>query len=1011
MTDAALLRRRHRRRHLGPRAAGARHRRRARRRADTTSSTIHYVGAQRGIETTAAAADGLSAHVARRRRAAAPDPARNLASCAKLRARHAGPRCRLLRQLRPVVVSVGGYASLPATLAARRLRIPVVVVSLRPAARACEPARRPARRRPCAVAFDGVAAASRPADRRPGAPDDARRRSGGRPDAARADALGICPRPFRGHRVRWLARLRGLNEAVAEFVEAHADRRDLAVHHVVGSGSSTGHRARRRCGHPVPGDRLRGRHAAGLRRVRPRGRPWRGQHRRRSRRHRDAGDARAVARCGRGPPDRQRSQRLSEVGGALLSRSRARPTRRRHRGAARSSRLDATNSRRPHADGRDPSSAPRQVRSSASHSIDAIVTSAALATNCPDHRAALGDLADRPVPSRRIEPPLDLSRPSGIHVVGVGGPGMSADRDRARRDGSRGVGQRHPRAPRARSAACRRRRPCTSATTARTCTASTRSRASTAIPTRNIELDEARSHGRHRAAPRRDARVDLRQARSLAVAGTHGKTTTTSMLMLILAEAGLRPSFVIGGDVTDIGTGAQWTGGEWFVVEADESDGTHLELPLDGTILTNVEIDHLDHYGTVRRHRRGLRPTTSRQIPGPKVLCADDDPVGVAARHGRDGASSPTAPRDVARDVPGRRDRRRRRLDAPLRRSSVTASRSARSRCRCAASTTCATPRRRIAMALEIGVPFDAVARARPGSAASPAGSTSAASTAGRPSSTTTPTSRPRSPPCSAPPATAATAGSGSSRCSNRTGSPDGGDVARVRATRSSHADVVVLTDIYASGDDTDPRRHRQARRERRARRPPAAAVVWLPRAPTWSSSSPASCATATCASRWAAATSPRFPIEVIERVDADDVAARARRVGRGLGRRPVRCDTSPLAPLTTYRVGGPRRCSSGATDRVTTSTARRRCRPRRRAAGARGRARLEPARRRRRIRRVAISSPSSVPRDIDRSTARRDGRRRRRAAGAGPADRGGRARPGSSGWSACPARSVARCA
>ena len=88
------------------------------------------------------------------------------------------------------------------------------------------------------------------------------------------------------------------------------------------------------------------------------------------------------------------------------------------------------------------------------------------------------------------------------------------------------------------------------------------------------------------------------RARSLGVAGTHGKTTTTSMLMLILAQAGMRPSFVVGGDVTDVGTGAQWTGGEWFVVEADESDGTHLELPLFGTILTNVEVDHLDHYGS-----------------------------------------------------------------------------------------------------------------------------------------------------------------------------------------------------------------------------------------------------------------------------------------------------------------------------------------------------------------------------------------------------------------------------
>ena len=58
---------------------------------------------------------------------------------------------------------------------------------------------------------------------------------------------------------------------------------------------------------------------------------------------------------------------------------------------------------------------------------------------------------------------------------------------------------------------------------------------------------------------------------------------------------------MIGGDVTDMGTGAQWTGGEWFVVEADESDGTHLELPLFGTIVTNIEADHLDHYGSSKQ--------------------------------------------------------------------------------------------------------------------------------------------------------------------------------------------------------------------------------------------------------------------------------------------------------------------------------------------------------------------------------------------------------------------------
>ena len=147
--------------------------------------------------------------------------------------------------------------------------------------------------------------------------------------------------------------------------------------------------------------------------------------------------------------------------------------------------------------------------------------------------------------------------------------------------------------------------------------------ASTAVPAHNIELDEARAIGVTTLTRAGMLASITARAKSLAVAGTHGKTTTSSMLMLILAEAGLRPSFIIGGDVTDVGTGAQWTGGDWLVVEADESDGTHLELPLHGTILTNVDVDHLDHYGSFERIVAGFDQYLA-QVPGPKVVCADN---------------------------------------------------------------------------------------------------------------------------------------------------------------------------------------------------------------------------------------------------------------------------------------------------------------------------------------------------------------------------------------------------
>ena len=157
--------------------------------------------------------------------------------------------------------------------------------------------------------------------------------------------------------------------------------------------------------------------------------------------------------------------------------------------------------------------------------------------------------------------------------------------------------------------------------------------ASTAIPDNLNELDEARRLGIV-TLPRAGMLASIcAQATSLGVAGTHGKTTTSSMLMLILARAGERPSFVIGGDVNDMGTGAQWTGGEWFVVEADESDGTHLELPLHGTILTNIDLDHLDHFGSIDEIEQSFDRYLA-QIPGPKVVCADDARAArVAAGH------------------------------------------------------------------------------------------------------------------------------------------------------------------------------------------------------------------------------------------------------------------------------------------------------------------------------------------------------------------------------------------
>jgi UDP-N-acetylmuramate--alanine ligase len=157
---------------------------------------------------------------------------------------------------------------------------------------------------------------------------------------------------------------------------------------------------------------------------------------------------------------------------------------------------------------------------------------------------------------------------------------------------------------------------------------------STAVPPTNPEVRAAHERGIP-VLRRADILAAIAATRrTIAVAGTHGKTTTSSMLAVVLLGADLDPSFIIGGDVNEIGTGAAWNGGEWFVVEADESDGTFLELGAEGVVVTNVEPDHLGHYGSfdalVDSFDRFLGEAT-----GPRIVCADDDvALRLAKQHG-----------------------------------------------------------------------------------------------------------------------------------------------------------------------------------------------------------------------------------------------------------------------------------------------------------------------------------------------------------------------------------------
>jgi UDP-N-acetylmuramate--alanine ligase len=148
---------------------------------------------------------------------------------------------------------------------------------------------------------------------------------------------------------------------------------------------------------------------------------------------------------------------------------------------------------------------------------------------------------------------------------------------------------------------------------------------STAIPRSNAEVQAANARGIP-VLRRADALRAIVATRStIAVAGSHGKTTTSSMLALVLRAAGRRPSFIIGGDLNEVGTNALWEDdGDRLVVEADESDGTFLELAPQDVIVTSVLHDHLDHYGDFDA-LVGAFARFLAQAPGVRVVCADDE--------------------------------------------------------------------------------------------------------------------------------------------------------------------------------------------------------------------------------------------------------------------------------------------------------------------------------------------------------------------------------------------------
>src|SRR5450631_141418 len=148
---------------------------------------------------------------------------------------------------------------------------------------------------------------------------------------------------------------------------------------------------------------------------------------------------------------------------------------------------------------------------------------------------------------------------------------------------------------------------------------------SSAIRENNVELQEARTRGL-RVLHRSQALASVMQgSRRVAVAGANGKTTTTSMLVVALQQCGVDPSFAVGGELAKHGTNAHHGTGEIFVAEADESDGSFLVYRPEVAIVTNVQPDHLDFYGTFEAVQGAYAKFAATVQPeGLLVTCADD---------------------------------------------------------------------------------------------------------------------------------------------------------------------------------------------------------------------------------------------------------------------------------------------------------------------------------------------------------------------------------------------------
>jgi len=224
---------------------------------------------------------------------------------------------------------------------------------------------------------------------------------------------------------------------------------------------------------------------------------------------------------------------------------------------------------------------------------------------------------------------LDLSRPMAVHIVGLGGAGMSAIAEVLVAMGHRVSGSDLRPSP----------------VVARlgdmgvdvsvghdgaSVGAVDVVAISSAVPAENPEVAAARAQSIPVLTRAELLSAITRLRRTVSVAGTHGKTTTSALLAVAMESAQLDPSYIVGGTIGGRGTGARWSAGQWLVVEADESDGTFADLATDVALVTSVEPDHLEHYGSFDLLVAAFEGFLVA-APDGRVVCADDP---VASRLG-----------------------------------------------------------------------------------------------------------------------------------------------------------------------------------------------------------------------------------------------------------------------------------------------------------------------------------------------------------------------------------------